>query len=80
MHTFVAVSGLIVVAIIDARAGAAHAAPWCARYVTGGTNCGFHTFEQCRETISGIGGSCTPNLSESPSRSLPLSRKDRRSQ
>ncbi len=37
---------------------------WCAQY--GGhqiasTNCGFATFEQCRATISGIGGSCYPN-------------------
>ena len=68
MQTILAVSAtLIVAAITDARTGAAHAAPWCARYVAGGgTNCGFYTYEQCRETISGIGGSCTPNLWEPP--------------
>jgi hypothetical protein len=36
---------------------------WCAVYSMygGGTNCGFVTIEQCRATISGIGGSCEPN-------------------
>jgi hypothetical protein len=42
---------------IDARADGA----WCARDSRGGTNCGFHTFEQCMANISGIGGSCAPN-------------------
>ena len=28
----------------------------------GGRNCGFSTLEQCRATISGMGGSCEPNL------------------
>ena len=40
--------------------------PWCAQYTGGeeggGRNCGFSTLEQCRATISGIGGSCEPNL------------------
>lgn len=37
---------------------------WCAVYGgedAGGTNCGFVTLEQCRATISGMGGSCEPN-------------------
>jgi hypothetical protein len=40
--------------------------PWCAQYgggaKGGGRNCGFTTIEQCRATISGMGGFCTPNL------------------
>ena len=40
--------------------------PWCAQYsggdMGGGRNCGFSTIEQCRATVSGIGGSCEPNL------------------
>ena len=40
--------------------------PRCAQYSGGdnggGRNCGFSTLEQCRETVSGIGGSCEPNL------------------
>ncbi len=37
--------------------------PWCAQYrrAVGGTNCGFVTYQQCLETISGIGGYCYRN-------------------
>jgi Protein of unknown function (DUF3551) len=35
--------------------------PWCAIYTTGGTNCGFTTFEQCMDTASGLGSLCQPN-------------------
>jgi hypothetical protein len=44
--------------------GTANADPyaWCAVYsVSGDTNCGFVSLEQCRATISGIGGFCQPN-------------------
>ena len=37
----------------------AHAATWCAHYRNGGTNCGFHSFEQCQAAISGNGGYCS---------------------
>ncbi len=33
--------------------------PWCANYggdASGSSNCGFLTLEQCRATVSGIGG------------------------
>ena len=47
--------------------GAATADPykWCAQYTgdgDGGRNCGFVTIEQCRATISRMGGFCEPNL------------------
>jgi uncharacterized protein DUF3551 len=48
-----------------AKPAAATDYPWCAQYGGddgGGTNCGFTTYQQCQATISGIGGSCTPNL------------------
>jgi hypothetical protein len=37
--------------------------PWCAYYngQFGGTNCGFTTFQQCLDTVSGIGGFCQQN-------------------
>ena len=38
--------------------------PWCAQYSGGkggATNCGFTTFEQCLETVRGIGGFCERN-------------------
>jgi len=42
--------------------------PWCAQYSGdgGGTNCGFLTIEQCRATVSGIGGFCVPNQFYNP--------------
>jgi hypothetical protein len=38
---------------------------WCAHYGTGfgGMNCGFYSFEQCRATVSGVGGFCQANAS-----------------
>src|SRR5262245_33824449 len=42
---------------------------WCAQYSGqggGGTNCGFFTIEQCRATVSGIGGFCVPNQFYNP--------------
>lgn len=44
--------------------GPVHADPykWCAVYSgNGGQNCGFVTIEQCRATVSGVGGFCSPN-------------------
>jgi hypothetical protein len=37
--------------------------PWCANYMmqNGPKNCGFTTLEQCRATVSGIGGYCAAN-------------------
>ena len=53
-------------AVLLFGSSASHADPyrWCAVYGgdMGGTNCGFVTLQQCRDTISGIGGSCEPNL------------------
>jgi len=43
--------------------------PWCAYYggkEGGGTNCGFTTFQQCLDTVSGIGGSCNVNTQYQP--------------
>jgi hypothetical protein len=43
--------------------------PWCAVYSGdggGGTNCGFLTIQQCRDTVSGIGGFCAPNQFYNP--------------
>ena len=58
---------LSAIALVSALATPAQAEPqypWCAVYgMRGdlGTNCGFSTLEQCRATVSGIGGSCEPN-------------------
>lgn len=50
--------------LLTPPARAAFYYPWCAVYGGedgGGTNCGFSTIEQCRATISGMGGFCAPN-------------------
>lgn len=54
--------------------------PWCAVYggdAGGASNCGFLTIEQCRATVSGIGGSCEPNQFYNP-RPSARARKQRK--
>jgi tetratricopeptide (TPR) repeat protein len=53
------------------------AAIWCANYRNGSTNCGFHTHEQCRATVSGVGGSCSGSDTE---RSAEPARKTRKAE
>ncbi len=52
---------------MDTRA-AAQNYPWCAQYSKGGDeqNCGFVSFEQCMETVRGIGGFCIQNNTYQP--------------
>ena len=56
--------------------------PWCAQYGGwdgGGRNCGFSTYEQCRATVSGVGGYCEANPMYRPIHDVPaVSRKHRR--
>lgn len=38
--------------------------PWCAQYsgdMGGAMNCGFSTYAQCMEDVSGVGGFCIVN-------------------
>ena len=39
---------------------------WCAQYDEAGTNCGFTSFSQCNEAISGNGGRCEQNMFAAP--------------
>jgi hypothetical protein len=46
--------------------GPAHAdkAKWCATYArSGAVECLYHTFQQCQESIAGMGGFCSLNYS-----------------
>ena len=59
-----AVSLLLAAGSVFRREGPADPYAWCAEYGGGrggGRNCYFVTLEQCRWTISGNGGMCTPN-------------------
>ena len=40
--------------------------PWCARYDGWTIVCGFDTFRQCMETVSGVGGFCWENVMPPP--------------
>jgi hypothetical protein len=54
--------------------------PWCAQYSgpAGGTNCGFTTFQQCLDTLNGIGGFCERNTQYQPSLGSHLSARVQR--
>ena len=57
------VTGIVAILVVLAagRAGAIEY-PWCAEYSgRGGGNCGFSTYEQCRASVSGVGGLCREN-------------------
>jgi hypothetical protein len=56
--------GALALAGVLAPTGAAKAAGnWCAEAGGRGgySNCGFATFQQCLDSVSGVGGSCKPN-------------------
>ncbi len=66
---------LFALALLTATAGfgipaQAQNYPWCAEYgggdMGGATNCGFTTYEQCMETLRGMGGFCNPNTQYRP--------------
>jgi Protein of unknown function (DUF3551) len=60
-YSLVIAVGLVTSSLQIAGPAAADPYRWCAVERTGGTNCGFTTIEQCRATVSGIGGFCQPN-------------------
>ena len=73
LATFV-FAGLMVPAILAPSSAPAYEMPydpypWCANYggdASGSSNCGFLTLEQCRATVSGIGGYCDHNQFYNP--------------
>jgi hypothetical protein len=56
-----ALFSLVALSVIDARPGFAETyRPWCADY-GGSSNCGFHSYEQCKMTASGTNTWCVQN-------------------
>ncbi len=53
--------------------------PWCANYSAAGgfTNCNFYTFEQCLESVRGVGGFCVRNTMYVPREDEPHGRRHR---
>jgi uncharacterized protein DUF3551 len=65
MRNFALALGVLAVAAYfhpgSAAAQEATAYPWCAEESSGVESCSFTTFQQCQETVSGVGGSCSEN-------------------
>jgi Protein of unknown function (DUF3551) len=83
--SFLLAAFTLTAALMPSRAGAYvmpfDPYPWCAVYSgdgAGGTNCGFLTIEQCRATVSGIGGFCAPNQFYNPGRPAERARRPAR--
>jgi uncharacterized protein DUF3551 len=55
---------LVIATFPPATPAAATEYPWCAEYSLpgGAINCGFVSYQQCRATVFGVGGTCRPNL------------------
>jgi Protein of unknown function (DUF3551) len=55
--------GTLTVASLGSGSTALADGPWCAQAGGRGgyTNCGYHTFQQCLDSVRGAGGSCSPN-------------------
>lgn len=51
--------------------------PWCARYDPYSIVCGFDTFRQCQETVSGVGGMCQQNVMPPPVSYAPRAKRQR---
>jgi hypothetical protein len=64
MRLVLAASVLLIAGVATGSASPADPYPWCAEYSMrgGATNCYFMTEEQCKATVSGVGGYCRRNL------------------
>jgi Protein of unknown function (DUF3551) len=64
MRALLAAFTLVVLALFDGRPASAEICrPWCVHYAGrdgGGTNCGFISLEQCKQTAQGT-DMCAPN-------------------
>jgi len=60
---FLGLTALIAAVLLHTGSVHAQNYPWCAQYggTFGGSNCGFSTMQQCRATVSGVGGYCYRN-------------------
>jgi len=71
MRPLLFILGVFAAVVCFEKPAAAQNYPWCAYYTGGrhgggGTNCGFTTFQQCLDTVSGIGGFCQRNTQYQP--------------
>jgi Protein of unknown function (DUF3551) len=69
MRLMLFITGVFVAILCIEKPAVAQNYPWCAQYgatPSAPTNCGFVTFQQCLDTISGIGGFCVRNNTYQP--------------
>ena len=70
------IGGLALLFLVGGAGSSAHAdGPWCAFYDVSTYNCGFYSFEQCYETVRGVGGSCRPNFFQNFGDGRPAGRR-----
>jgi hypothetical protein len=61
MRTLAVLTGIILTLVLNGAT--AQAGSWCAWYDPYTYNCGFHTLQQCRATVSGDSTAyCAPNV------------------
>jgi Protein of unknown function (DUF3551) len=61
--------GVLVSVAANATPAKAQNYPWCAQYgggFGGASNCGFVSYDQCMQTLSGMGGFCVANNTYAP--------------
>jgi Protein of unknown function (DUF3551)/Tetratricopeptide repeat len=58
MRSHAVFRAIVMTAALAGAACSADATEWCAQYRSGASSCGFKSFEQCLNSVSGIGGLC----------------------
>jgi hypothetical protein len=66
MRTVFLFLGIFAVATLVGARAEAQNYPWCSIYTGGSSNCGFSTYKQCMDNVSGIGGFCQENDTYKP--------------
>jgi Protein of unknown function (DUF3551) len=75
MRTLIALSGITLAFAL--HVASAEAAEWCAWYDAYTYNCGFHTLEQCRATVSGDNAAyCARNVRRGSENAQPSRNRD----
>jgi Protein of unknown function (DUF3551) len=58
---FVVVLATLAAVTIPVAAQSPTSFPWCMKGARGGTSCYFNSYQDCRATVSGLGGWCMRN-------------------
>jgi Protein of unknown function (DUF3551) len=76
MRTLVAMAGIAPAFMLIGAS--TEAAEWCAWYDAYTYNCGFHTLDQCRATVSGdTAALCARNIARESAYDRPRQKRDR---